>query len=97
MSLVFDLGGVSLSGNWDETGNFPVRSSDDDIYVDSDGNDFGKACPTTENGRDFVFIGAMHAYNYVAENPDCTCIAGGDLLLFYDPLDGIALTTFDWS
>ena len=36
-------------------------------------------------------------YHYIAENPDYTCILGGDLLLFYDPQDSVALTTFDWS
>lgn len=35
-------------------------------------------------------------YHYIAENSDYTSMLGGDLLLFYDPKDKFALTTFDW-
>lgn len=87
LELVRHLGGVAGYGNWPETGDFPfsVRS-----YMDRNGEEDTHVCPQTEDGRDFEFIGSIPAWNYV---PSVGC----ELLLFYDPKDHIALTTFDWS
>lgn len=95
VALVRKLGGPSLSGNWSELENFPI--SRDRTYVDQNGEEWPCAHPKTEDGRTFEFIGCIPMYHYIAENPDYTSILGGDLLLFYDPKDNLALTTFDWS
>ncbi len=92
VALVECLGGPSFSGNWSEVG-FPLGRG---VLVE--GNDeWTTASPQTEDGRDFVFVGKLKAYHYIAENRDFTSILTCDLLPFYDPQSQIALTTFDWS
>lgn len=95
VALACTLGGVSLDGNWSNLGNFPISS--DDVYIDSDGEEWRRASPQTEDGRSFEFIGSISMYHFIAENPDYTCLLGGNVLLFYDPREKVALTTFDWS
>ncbi|MCG6158569.1 hypothetical protein [Rubinisphaera margarita] len=47
--------------------------------------------PILPDGREFIFIGELSTMHYIWDAPDC------QLLLFYDSLTRIALTTFDWS
>lgn len=60
----------------------------DGFPLDYDEDD--NAYPLTEDGRRFHFVGWLTAYSY--------CDAGADgILLFYDPVEKIALFTFDWT
>jgi len=93
LALVYDLGGESTDGNWANMGLFPIsheRKHSDPEYGSS-------PLPLTEDGRLFSYIGSMSIYNYVAATCDFGWTHCADLVLFYDPQDNIALTTFDWS
>lgn len=94
VALVNRLGGPCHCGNWSEGSDFPLAESD---FTDADGIEWPLAVPKTEDGRSFVFVGALSTYHYIAENPDFTSPLACDLLLFYDPVSKIAITTFDWS
>ncbi|HXG12745.1 MAG TPA: hypothetical protein VNK04_23505 [Gemmataceae bacterium] len=94
VELVRNLGGVSFSGNWSEMGAFPLARY---THIGEGGEELTTAYPKTEDGRDFTFIGSIPAWHYIAENPEFTSLCGCELLLFYDPRDKVALTTFDWS
>ena len=87
LALVRNLGGVSSYGNWAAIGSFPLSKKS---YTDERGNEDIAAYPLTEDGREFAFIGSIPAWNYLPRY-------GCGLLLFYDPKNRIALTTFDWS
>ena len=94
--LINDLGGKSLDGNWScQSGEDTIIVLDGGVYIDDEGTDWGVAIPQTPDGRDFEFIGRANAHEYTSW---ANCMgAGTDTLLFYDPVDQIALTTFDWS
>jgi hypothetical protein len=93
VGLVHDLGGFSFYGNWAAGTDFPIAfrphpQVDDDDEV---------AIPQTSDGRDFVFIGGIATYEFMAENAEYFSVMGGSMLLFYDPREQVALTTFDYS
>jgi hypothetical protein len=94
VELVKRLGGPSYSGNWSEAGNFPLTRGS---VTDAEGEEWTTAVPKSEDDRDFLFIGQLSAFHYIAESPDFTCALDCDLLVFYDPVAKVALTTFDWS
>ncbi len=52
--------------------------------------DGDKAHPLTEDGRPFLYIGWLAGYSYRDGGAD-------GILLFYDPVEKIALLTFDWT
>jgi hypothetical protein len=91
VELVNQLGGPSYTGNWSEAGNFSLTRGS---VTDADGEEWTTAVPKTEDGRDFLFIGHLSAFHYVGDD---NCALGCNLLVFYDPLTKVALTTFDWS
>ena len=92
--LVQELGGVSREGNWANMGDFPLGSPGS--WVDAEGTDWKLVCPLTTDGRFFTYIGMVSINEYVRPNADFTGM-DADLLLFYDPVGQIALTTFDFS
>lgn len=84
-TLVRKLGGISFDSNWCVSG-FPVSR----YPVQHEGEDLQCVLPKTEDGRDFVFIGEIELWEYQE-------YSNGALLLFYDPVQNIALTTIDWG
>ncbi len=46
--------------------------------------------PKTADGREFIYVGCFDLGTYVGD-------ADGWMLAFYDPVDQLLLTTFDWS
>lgn len=94
VALVNALGGPSHAGNWSERGDVPLTRG---TFTDPDGEEWSTALPRTEDGRDFLFIGQLSTYHYIHENPDYTSALGCNLMLYFDPVSEVALTTFDWS
>lgn len=86
VALVRDLGGVSWDGNWANSGDFPKS----EYPTVREGYDTFKVCPRTADGRDFHFVGSVEMWNYLGDT-------NGTLLLFYDPVERVALSTVDWS
>lgn len=88
--LIREIGAPSEGGNW-PTYDFPLHRE----KMDVDGEEVDHIVPLTEDGRLFIFVGALQAWHYAQYDEhfgfDC------DLLLFYDPETRIGLTTFDWS
>lgn len=87
-----EVGGVTCGGNWAED----TRDLAFGKYVDSSGEEWTTAAPKTEDGRDFCFIGELLAFHYLHATDDSS-VGGCRVVLFYDPVDNVALTTFDWS
>ncbi|QDT77478.1 hypothetical protein Mal35_09040 [Gimesia maris] len=87
--LVNDLGGLSFSSNW-SVSNFPMSCYLGDYEVDGKIDEWERVVPQTEDGRDFVFIGQVDMWNYME-------YTNGSLLLFYDPVEKLALSTIDWG
>ncbi|MEX0724713.1 MAG: hypothetical protein WD065_00505, partial [Planctomycetaceae bacterium] len=84
-SLVNNLGGVSYDTNWSSTLDFPLSR-----YPDARDDEVGICFPKTEDGREFAFIGEIEMWNYGGAT-------NGILLLFYDPVQQIALSTIEWT
>lgn len=108
LSLVGGLGGQSVETNWAST-DFPlsVRPQPIDPEDVKSAEELSKtlanlgitveynpglplASPKTEDGREFIYVGCFEMGTYVGE-------ADGGMLAFYDPVDQLLLTTFDWS
>jgi hypothetical protein len=87
-SLVRCLGGVSLGGNW--ACDFPLSAYPDQFEEGGNVHNCDRVVPRTEDGRDFHYIGNVEMWNYISDT-------NGILLLFYDPVDRIVLTTIDWT
>ena len=92
VSLFRNLGGASYDSNWSSAysegfpiSRYPDKFEDRGQFYDSD-----RVVPQTDDGRDFVYVGEIEMWNYIGHT-------NGSLLLFYDPVQQIALTTFDWS
>ena len=79
-----EMGGKPGYGNWSDITDFPVEMEEGN---DEDGD---YVWPLTEDGRRFAYIGCVAGYAYRQGG------ANG-ILLFYDPVEKIALITFDWS
>lgn len=84
-ALVRNLGGISFDSNWCVS-DFPVSR----YPVQYEGEAWECVVPKTEDGRDFVYIGEIELWVYQE-------YSNGVLLLFYDPVQNIALTTIDWG
>jgi hypothetical protein len=90
-TLVHKLGGISFEGNWSSNPrDFPLSKYPDKFEDEGKIYDADRVLPRTEDGRDFHFIGEIILYEYVKGT-------NGHLLLFFDPKQRIALTTFDWT
>ncbi len=91
LRIAMYIGGRSEGGNWASDDGFPIdwgRSERND-----GGFDFNVA-PLTADERRFEFVGQIPVYCYVwSERSTLSC----DLVMFFDPVDRVALTTFDWS
>ncbi len=88
MSIVGKFGGVSRDGNWWCNGNgIPSRFS---YYPDATGYGEDAALPRTEDERDFVFVGSAEVYHFLNDT-------NAYLMLFYDPVERVVLTTFGWT
>ena len=91
LSVALQIGGISEGGNWASDDLFPIdwgRSERND-----GGFDFNVA-PLTADRRRFEFVGQIPVSCYVwSERSTLSC----DLVLFFDPVERVGLTTFDWS
>ncbi|MCA9112997.1 MAG: hypothetical protein KDA52_23790 [Planctomycetaceae bacterium] len=85
LPLLKSLGGDSeqYSCNWAAVDDMPLTRISDEHTV-----------PRTEDGRDFLFVGELRTSHYIWSNRFALCC---ELLLFYDPVSRVTLTTFDWS
>ena len=86
VSLVCDLGGTNYDRNWSD--GFPTSKYPDKLEDRGQFEDCNRVLPQTEDGRDFVYVGEIEMWNYIGDT-------NGSLLLFYDPVQQIALTTID--
>ncbi|MGB7305911.1 MAG: hypothetical protein WBD13_16680 [Burkholderiaceae bacterium] len=95
-ALVYHLGGQCSDANWANMGSgVPVERFGE--WVDEYGDPRPHVRPVTEDGRPFEFIGEMDVFNYLLGEGEAKWAGACTLLLFYDPKEKIALTTFDWS
>lgn len=92
--LVQNLGGICGEGNWANLNKFPLAPTD--IWTDTAGQEWRTACPLTEDGRRFTYLGTISINEYVCPSPDARGM-DADLLLFYDEVNQVALTTCDFS
>lgn len=76
------LGGEPNFGNWSACTDFPLKTTSKD-----DENHF--IYPLNKNGDVFHYVGYLEAGEFGAGS----CAQ----LLFYDPVEKIALSTFDWT
>ena len=86
MEFINTLGG-ELDGraNWVETVEFPM----DVVEVDDDSGD-SSVWPLSPAGRRFHHVLSVPGWHYRS--------AGADrIVMFYEPVDGLVLFTFDWS
>lgn len=85
LELLKSVGGQSEehSCNWAALDDMPLSRHSDYHSV-----------PQTEDGRDFIFVGELRTSHYVWSK---RWALGCELLLFYDPVTRVLLTTFDWS
>jgi hypothetical protein len=97
-ALMDDLGGTSFDGNWSHNGwesELPInRYPDPDRFPPVQHGDricrAGRVVPRTKDGRDFLYIGSISMWNYIDET-------NGAMLLFFDPVDQIAISAIDWT
>lgn len=92
--IAFELGGHCGDGNWANMGNFNIVSIGE--YHDEQGDLAPEMRPVTEDGRAFEYIGGVPSNLYVLGQNDAK-FYGTTMLLFFDPVSQIALTTFDWT
>tara|TARA_R110002020_G_scaffold45955_2_gene131022 strand:+ start:121 stop:909 length:789 start_codon:yes stop_codon:yes gene_type:complete len=89
--FVQSIGGRSFHGNWSNfTYRFPLSRYPDRFIEGNESFECDQVLPQTKDGRDFVFIGSLEMWNYIGSH-------NGILMLFYDPVDKIALNTIDWT
>jgi hypothetical protein len=90
MELVKQIGGRSPLGPW-TSAEFPVDVLVDQAASDDPAAHYAPALPKTEDGRTFHFIATIEMSVYVGNEMT------GWLHLFYDPMNEIALTTFEYD
>ncbi|WP_417763031.1 hypothetical protein [Shewanella sp.] len=95
VELICNLAGHSFFGNWSSGSSLPIKECG--CTIDEDGDEMPIELPLTEDGRPFVFIGRIAAYHYVHHTPDDICLVEADILLFFDPISQVALSTFEFS
>ncbi|SDZ23631.1 hypothetical protein SAMN04487939_12556 [Lysobacter sp. yr284] len=89
VELVESVGGeVDAGGNWEETVEFPLE------YGRPGGADAGDAddvvWPLSPAGRRFRHVASVPGWNYRTSGADT-------ILLFYEPVERLALLSFDWT
>lgn len=85
VAFVEQLGGEVGLGNWVETVEFPTKIID----VDADNGEY-LVYPLSPAGNRFLHVASAHGWNYRS--------AGADLIvMFYEPIEGLVLFTFDYS
>ncbi len=90
IALVDCIGGPCEGGNWVNT-DVPLLPG---AATDANGELRYNILPLTDDGRPFLFVGQLSSSAYIWSKHHALCC---DLLLFYDPISRVALTTFDWS
>lgn len=87
-TLLEQLGGPAVEGgNWETLGLFPTEREDGDFGEDGDA---GQVWPISPAGNRFHFVAAVPGYHYRESGADW-------ILLFFEPVERLALLTFDWS
>lgn len=81
VEVLSQLGGSSGAGNWVETVEFPYEY-DEETEED--------VWPLSHNGNRFQFVAAVPGWRYRDSGADW-------ILLFFEPVEKLALLTFDWS
>jgi len=82
--LVDAMSGTAEYGSWVDTVEFPVEH-----HVD-ESRDIREVWPLSPTGRRFHHIASVAGWNY-------RTIGADTILLFYEPVEGLALLTFDWT
>lgn len=83
IELVEHVGGeMGAGGNWEETVEFPLE------YGQADGEDV--VWPLSPAGRRFRHVASVPGWHYRTSGADL-------ILLFYEPVERLALLSFDWS
>lgn len=95
VELISQLAGHSFFGNWSSCSSLPIKECGS--AIDEDGDEMTIELPLTDDGRPFVFIGRVTSHHYVHHTPDDIGLVEADILLFYDPLSQVALSTFEFS
>lgn len=84
--LLTQLGGVAESGcNWEETVEFPLEHG---IGAGENGEDV--VWPLSPSGRRFEHVASVPGWHYRHTGADL-------IVLFYEPVEQLALLTFDWT
>lgn len=84
LPLITQLGGTAEAGyNWVETVEFPVEYGATDDVADA-------VWPLSPSGRRFELVACVPGWNYRSSGADL-------IVLFYEPVEKLALLTFDWS
>ena len=87
--IAHGLGGASFYGNWSSSKQSKIKILEKVV------NEELLAYPLTEDGRKFEFIGKVSPYMCLGQS-GISYIHDADILLFFDPIEQIILTTFDW-
>ncbi|MGO4262032.1 hypothetical protein [Lysobacter sp. TAB13] len=84
LDLVERLGGFADAGyNWEETVEFPLE------YGQAEGVEQA-VWPLSPSGRRFEHVASVPGWNYRKTGADL-------IVLFYEPVEQLALLTFDWT
>jgi hypothetical protein len=78
------LGGTAEYGNWVSTVAFPVEEHQDKS------RDTCAVWPMSPAGHRFHHVASVPGWHYRTSGAD-------SILLFYEPVEGLALLTFDWT
>jgi hypothetical protein len=85
LASVEQLGGDAPAGNWVDTTDFPVLLEDDELD-----EDYERAWPLSPSGNRFQHVASVPGWHYRSSGAD-------SILLFFEPVERLALLTFDWS
>ncbi|MFC0529871.1 hypothetical protein [Phytohabitans kaempferiae] len=82
--LLGQLGGDAPGGNWEDPDLFPLDIEMGDRHRD------GRVWPLSPAGNRFHFVATVPGWHYRTHGAD-------SILLFFEPVERLALLTFDWS
>lgn len=91
VELAYGIGGNTEDSNWVYGTGFPIKVHGE--WFRQDGRPSPHYSPLTEDGRIFEYIGSIYMYNYTIRNEESWACLTATLVLFYDPIEKIALTT----
>lgn len=84
IELIEQLGGAMESGgNWEETVEFPLERGPADGVEEA-------VWPLSPSGRRFEHVASVPGWHYRSSGADT-------ILLFYEPVERLALLSFDWT